>query len=211
MKLHKFRSYRQYRRVQIKKNKNAIDRNYAIPEVMEAVAVYVKENLPNATFGICHGAKNGLEVNALRDRLEINVIGTDISPTAKKFDHMIQWDFHEVKDEWRGRTDFIYSNTLDHSIDPVMCLDRWAETLRDGGLCILEWSPWHGEGHSTPDDPFGASLEEYRKLLSKNFQVRDVIELGISYTDTYNLARTLVIAEKSNSSTRPPAPGHADS
>ena len=196
MKLHKFRSYRQYRRIQIKKNKDAIDRNYAIPEVMDAVAAYLNEHLPSAAFGICHGAKNGLEVNALRDPLGIEVIGTDISPTAKKFDHMIQWDFHEVKEEWRGRTDFIYSNTLDHSIDPEMCLDRWAETLRNGGLCILEWSPWHDENHSTPDDPFGASLEEYALMLSKNFKVRDVIELGTSETDIYELARTLVIAKK---------------
>ena len=200
MKLHKFRSYGQYRRIQIKKNKDSIDRNYAIPEVMEAVAVYLKEHLPSATHGICHGAKNGLEVNALRDHLGIDVIGTDISPTAKKFDHMIQWDFHEVKEEWRGRIDFIYSNTLDHSIDPPMCLDRWAETLREGGVCILEWSPWHDENHSTPDDPFGASLEEYVEMLSKNFQVRDVIELGTSETDVYELARTLVIAEKPMSS-----------
>ena len=200
MKLHKFRSYRQYRRIQIKKNKDAINRNYAIPEVMDAVATYLKEHLPSATFGICHGAKNGLEVNALRDHLGIEVIGTDISPTAKKFDHMIQWDFHEIKEEWRGCIDFIYSNTLDHSIDPPMCLARWAETLRNGGLCILEWSPWHDENHSTPDDPFGASLEEYAGMLSKNFKVRDVIEMGTSETDIYELARTLVIAEKSTPS-----------
>jgi len=196
MKLHKFRSYRQYRRTQIKKNKDQIDATYATPEVMKAVAVYLKEHLPSATFGICHGAKHGWEVAQLRELLGIEVIGTDISPTAKEFDHMIQWDFHEIKEEWRGRTDFIYSNTLDHSIDPVMCLDRWAETLRCGGLCFLEWSPWHGEDHSTPDDPFGASLEEYVKLLSKNFRMGEVIELGTSDTDTYNLSRTLVIAEK---------------
>jgi len=67
----------------------------------------------------------------------------------------------------------------------------------NGGLCILEWSPWHDENHSTPDDPFGASLEEYVDMLSKNFNVRDVIELGTSETDIYQLARTLVIAEKS--------------
>ena len=196
MKLHKFRSYRQYRRAQIRKNKDQIDATYAIPEVMQATAAYIQEHLPDANFGICHGAKHGWEVQQLRDLLEIDVIGTDISPTAKKFEHMIQWDFHEVKDEWRGRTDFIYSNTLDHSIDPVMCLERWAETLRAGGLIFLEWSPWHGEAHSTADDPFGASLEEYVRLLSANFENRDVIELGTSDADKYELARTLVIAEK---------------
>ncbi len=196
MKLHKFRSYRQYRRTQIAKNKDQLDATYAIPEVMQATAAYIKEHLPDANFGICHGAKHGWEVQQLRDLLEIDVIGTDISPTAKKFEHMIHWDFHEVKDEWRGRTDFIYSNTLDHSIDPVMCLERWAETLREGGLIFLEWSPWHDEDHSTADDPFGASLEEYTRLLSANFENRDVIELGTSDADKYDLARTLVIAEK---------------
>ena len=196
MKLHKFRSYRQYRRVQIAKNKDQLDATYAIPEVMQATATYLGQNLPGATFGICHGAKHGWEVQQLRDALGIEVIGTDISPTAKKFEHMIQWDFHDVKDEWRGRTDFIYSNTLDHSIDPVLCLERWAETLRTGGLVFLEWSPWHGENHSTADDPFGASLEEYVEMLSVNFENRDVIELGTSDDDKYELARTLVVAEK---------------
>ena len=199
MRLHKYRSYRQYVRIQTKKNKKRIDATYATPEVMNAVADYLREHLPDATFGICHGAKHGWEVDKLRERLGIEVLGTDISPTAKKFKHMIQWDFHEINEEWIDRVDFIYSNTLDHSYDPELCLERWAQCLRPGGLCFIEWSPWHGENHSTADDPFGASLDEYRQLLSKSYRVRAEIELERSETDIYQLDRVILVAERPGS------------
>ncbi|MBK6621188.1 MAG: hypothetical protein IPG32_10020 [Saprospirales bacterium] len=50
--------------------------------------------------------------------MNCEVIGTEISDSASKFSHTIEWDFHEVKPEWIGRADFIYSNSFDHSYDP---------------------------------------------------------------------------------------------
>lgn len=196
MKIHRYRSYRQYVRIQNKKNKRQLDRTWATPEEMEAVAAYVREHLTGARFGLCHGAKHGWEVRALRERLGIDVIGTDISDSTREFDHMIKWDFHETKDEWLGRTDFIYSNCLDHSYDPELCLDRWMACLRPGGLCFIEWSAWHGEEYSDEDDPFGASLDEYRTLVSKTYEIRDELELPANPANMYPLERRILVVAR---------------
>lgn len=35
-------------------------------------------------------------------------------------------------------TDFVYSNSFDHSYDPEKCLNAWMSCLKKGGICILE-------------------------------------------------------------------------
>ena len=138
MKLHKYRSYRQYRRLQSKKNRKRIDTVWANPDVIQAIADYVKQHIPDAKFGICHGAKHGWEVKELKDQLGFDILGTDISKTAKEFEDVIQWDFHEVKDEWRAAVDFIYSNSFDHTYDPDLCIDRWMSCIRPPGACFVD-------------------------------------------------------------------------
>lgn len=64
--------------------------------------------------GICHGARNGFEVREFSRY--VKVIGTDISNTASRYG-LIQWDFHKQKDEWIGKFDFVYTNSIDHSHD----------------------------------------------------------------------------------------------
>jgi hypothetical protein len=193
MRLHKYKSYKQYVQIQSKKNKKTLDKTWATPEEMDAVADYVREQIPGATFGLCHGAKHGWESNELQQRLGCEVLGTDISPTAKKFDNVIRWDFHDVKDEWRGRTDFIYSNAWDHSYDPAMALDRWMECLQPQGLCFLEWSSYHDEENSTPDDPFGASLDEYREMIRKKYRILNEIEFAFNEGNQYPLERIILV------------------
>jgi hypothetical protein len=196
MRLHKYKSYRQYARIQKKKNARCIDRTWATPAEMQVIADHVRAHLPDARFALCHGAKHGWEVEELRARLGIEVLGTDISPSAAKFAHVVQWDFHEVKDEWIGRADFIYSNALDHSYDPDRCLAAWTRCLRPRGLLFIEWSEWHGEEHSTPDDPFGASLEEYRAMIARHALLRAELALPRDESAMYPLARTVIVAER---------------
>jgi hypothetical protein len=40
--------------------------------------------------------------------------------------------------DWLAKVDFIYSNSFDHSYDPEKCLNTWIDSLRIGGLCILD-------------------------------------------------------------------------
>ena len=87
--------------------------------------------------GLCHGTRNGSEQRNFSKYLGIPVLGTDISETAPMFPNTIQWDFHHIKDEWVNNIDFIYSNSLDHSYDPIHCLRQWFKCLKPGGICIL--------------------------------------------------------------------------
>ena len=97
-------------------------------------------------------------------------MGTEISETAKNFQNTIQWDFHKIKPEWLGAADFVYSNALDHSYDPPLCLNQWMLCLKDDGICIIE----HSSGHENSNelDPFGAPIELMPYLVLKWSQGR---------------------------------------
>lgn len=69
-------------------------------------------------FGICHGTRNGFEQSFLAERLNSEVWATDISETATMFAKSVQWDFHDPREEWEGRCDFIYTNSWDQSWKP---------------------------------------------------------------------------------------------
>jgi hypothetical protein len=182
MKIYKYKSYEEYVKEQTKVNKQKLDRVSMQEQVAVMISDYVKKNILSAKFGICHGVRNAWEVKKFRELLGFNIIGTEISDTAEQFDNTIQWDFHDVKDEWVNNVDFIYSNSLDHSYDPEHCLSQWVSCLSDAGRCFIEWSlmcevPKKGLKHMKADC-FGADLSEYRDLLSKNFMI--VNELNIT-------------------------------
>ena len=108
---------------------------------------------------------------------KVKVIGTEISSTATTFPHTIEWDFHNTKKEWLNKVDFIYSNSFDHSFDPEKCLNTWMSCLNEKGLCIIEWAwPDSDKYSGTARDPFGATLEEYRKLITKNYKIIDILQ-----------------------------------
>ena len=153
-----------YIQAQILKNKKKLFVIASSDEELSAVALYIKTNIPAAKVGICHGVRNGYEVQQLRRLLGIEVFGTDIAPTANEFPNVIQWDFHDIKKEWIGKVDFIYSNSWDHSYDPERLFSNWMNCLRPGGGLFISWTP----AHSAPVDEadcFSASLEELKSLL----------------------------------------------
>ena len=175
MRFHKYSSLEEYKAIQICRNKHRIRCVSCERSTIELIATYIKKKLTSLKFGICHGTRRGLEQAWFRDLLNIEVIGTEISDTGLDFAHTIVWDFHEIKEEWLGAVDFIYSNSLDHSHSPRACVQTWMECLRPGGLLFVEWSEWaHGDKHVTVSDCFGASLNEMRGFLP----VSDEIVLG---------------------------------
>ena len=44
---------------------------------------------------------------------------------CKIISYDIEWDFNNVKDEWVNNTDFIFSNSFDHTDKQEECLDAW--------------------------------------------------------------------------------------
>lgn len=171
--------YERYRRVQQEGNKRKLNRVWVQEENVAFLADYLKNRLGNVTFGICHGTRRGLEQEWFSKYLGAEVIGTEISETATQFPHTIRWDFHEVKEEWKDKADFIYSNSFDHSYDPPKCLTAWMSCLRPGGLCILEHTHSHHPSHANELDPFGAHLLQMPYLITVwgggRFGVREIL------------------------------------
>ena len=111
------------------------------------------------------------------------MIGTEISDNAEIYPHTIQWDFHEIKEEWLESADFIYSNSFDHSYDPEKCLNAWMKCTRSGGICIIEHSSAHAPSGASQFDPFGADIEQMPYLIltwgKGRYGVREIINAPI--------------------------------
>ena len=158
--------YERYRDTQQRGNKGKINNVWVLEENVAFLSSYIRERIPQPRFGICHGTRRGKEQEWFRKYLGCEVIGTEISETATTFPHTIQWDFHEVRPEWVGAADFIYSNSFDHSYDPQKCLTAWMRCLRPGGMTILEHSSLHEPQGASELDPFGADLVEMPYLIT---------------------------------------------
>lgn len=156
--LHKYSSYEEYARVQVHWNKVKLNNIWADEGTLKRVKdILVGEFGDTKKInGICHGARNGFEQNFLRSLSEnFNVIGTDISETAKDYDNSVQWDFHDVNPAWSESQDFIYTNSLDQSWQPHVAVETWLSQLNENGLLIIEHTHAHGPSGASEMDPFG--------------------------------------------------------
>ena len=155
--LHAYKSYEEYREIQVFHNVRKLDEVWADKATLDRVAAILTDRFPGRPIrGLCHGARNGFEQNYLRSLPDgIEAIGTDISETATKFDNSVQWDFHDRKDDWVGAFDFVYTNSLDQSWQPKEALRTWLEQLNRNGVLIIEHTEVHGPGNASEMDPFG--------------------------------------------------------
>lgn len=183
--------YEKYRKTQTAGNKRKIYKVWVKEENIEFLSEYILRTIGQPSFGICHGTRRGKEQEWFRKYLGCEVIGTEISDTATRFPHTIQWDFHEVQPEWIDRCDFIYSNSLDHAYDPEKALNAWMSCVRPGGLCILEHTSEHEPAAVTNLDPFGAQLTLMPYLVATwgggRYVVREILRapkdrLDVEYT-----------------------------
>jgi hypothetical protein len=172
--------YEKYRRIQDEGNKKKINNIWVIEENIIFLSNYIKSAIGTPQFGICHGTRNGKEQEWFRKHLRCEVIGTEISDTAENFPHTVHWDFHEVKSEWIDATDFIYSNSFDHSYDPEKCLNSWMSCIKKRGVCIIEHSSTHNQCCASELDPFGADITQMPYLITKwgkgKYGVRQLID-----------------------------------
>jgi hypothetical protein len=185
MKFYRHKTYKDYKKAQIKANKEKLGKVSVKPKTIVKISNYIKRNIPDVKFGICHGVRNGYEVKKFREILKVKVIGTDISPTVKKFPHCIEHDFHTVRREWIHSVDFIYSNALDHSYAPEYCLDQWMRCLSPKGRCFIEWGQWHNvlsDKYGEYPDCYAATLEEYRNMISKKYLIVDELRQNFGKT-----------------------------
>jgi hypothetical protein len=206
MRLHSFTDsngkfdYEKYRRIQEEGNIRKIKNVWADENVIHYLAKFAAANLDTILFGLCHGTRRGLEQAWFSKYTGAFFLGTEISSTATDFPNTIQWDFHNIKDDWIESVDVIYSNSWDHSYDPSLCFTNWMRCLRPGGFCFLEHASVHGDDEITELDPFGISLPELVLLLTDLsrgvFYVRGIISEFAFERPKYLSSLNVVVVEK---------------
>lgn len=160
--------YELYKKIQTLGNKGKIERVFVAEENVAYLCRELEKIIPRIGFVLCHGTRNAAEQKYFQAALSApaTVLGTEISDTASQFPMTIEWDFHDVKPEWLGAVDVVYSNSFDHSYDPHKLFTAWLSCLGVNGVMALEWS----RAHATPPtilDPFNVGLDGLTTLLRK--------------------------------------------
>ena len=173
MRMIKFNHAGDYHRVQRRSQMRKSRRPNLLLEEVEDIADCVNFYGFDLTVKnvMCHGARYGQEIVWFHGQFPgAEVLGTDLFP---KHPAVLKWDFHESREEWRGKFDLIYTNSLDHSHSPEQVVKCWLDQLNDQGLLFVKWSPWHVTVQG--GDCFGAQLYEYICLLDYVGKVVDVV------------------------------------
>lgn len=146
-------------------------------------------------FALCHGTRQGLEQRWFREAFaelgwpSLEAWGTEISHLGSQFPYTISpWDFHDVKPDWEGRADFVYSNALDHSYDPPKAIRAWMRSLREDGILLVQPAQEPPEVRDGPSvagiisDPYQATMAQLQRLilLSGPYEVCDILRRGES-------------------------------
>jgi hypothetical protein len=174
-------SYEDYRATQNAGNLRKLAHVWAKEANIAHLARYATGRLGPNLRVLCHGTRNGAEIKWFRKHLPgaIKVLGTEIADTAGQFPDTIQWDFHDIKPEWVGAWDVIYSNSWDHAFIPRQAFRNWMESLSPRGLLFLEHTRYHTPAHVDDLDTFGATLPALRGLLDEigapRWRVTDIL------------------------------------
>jgi hypothetical protein len=174
--------YDAYEKIQVKTNKTKLHNVWAENLTLSAIAEYIETHIPEIGHAVCHGARNGWEVQWLKNRLDCSIIGTDISETANDMEDMVQHDFHKVRKDWLGKFSFVYTNSLDQAFAPDQALSAWADQITDDGLIFIEHTMHHGVAGASAMDPFGAHPMIMPYLFFEwgrgKYELADIIKLS---------------------------------
>lgn len=196
--LHEYSSYEEYKAIQITYNKNKIENVWADEATLDLVVERVGKEFGygKELFALCHGTRNGFEQSYIGKKLKVNIIGTDISETATEFSNSIQWDFHDRNEEWVGKCDFVYTNSLDQSWKPKLAITTWLDQLRSGGLLFIEHTIAHGPQGASEMDPFGVNPNYMPYVLCEWFGHQIAIEIISSTKSNYGYRVWLFVVKK---------------
>lgn len=183
--LYQYKNYQEYKKIQIFHNKRKLTKVFAKKKVLNIIIREVKKNYPKKKyFALCHGTRNGFEQNYIASKMNVSIVGTDISDTATQFPKSIVWDFHKPNHSWINKCDFIYSNSLDQSFDPKKALVTWLAQLKINGLLFLEYAEDHGPSGAGEMDPFGCKPQYLPYLLNDWFP--HAISIKVIHTYAYD-------------------------
>tara|TARA_B100000575_G_C23143302_1_gene666138 strand:- start:9976 stop:10566 length:591 start_codon:yes stop_codon:yes gene_type:complete len=164
MKIFKYNDYDTY----IKQQKETTDFKYnkivyVRSAVIKEIVGYASNEVKNV---LCHGTRSGEEQRMFSEILpDAEIIGTEICDKAQYAPMTKVWDFNKPKEEWLGKFDIVYSNSLDHSIDPKSTLEVWGNQVSDKGFLAIEWSDYQNMKGVTIQDPLNATGNEIKELV----------------------------------------------
>jgi SAM-dependent methyltransferase len=187
--------YATYRRIQNEGFQRKIDVVFVKQANVEHICRFALSRGPLACV-LCHGTRNGAEQRFFKSALPAaRVLGTEIGDGASRFPDTIEWDFHDMRPEWEGAWDLIYSNSWDHALDPERAFRTWARCLSPAGLLVLEHTEFHTVRHSSDLDPFGASFKGLAAYLDKVLAPAHRVAATITdMPDAPNGQRAVVVA-----------------
>ena len=197
--LYDYKSYEEYRDIQIFHNKRKINSVFADEKTLDRVGkILLKEfHSLKKIKGICHGARNGFEQNYLRGKFDkIDAIGTDISETAKDYQNSNQWDFHDINKDWIENNEFVYTNSLDQSWQPKTAVTTWLSQLKVNGILIIEHTVEHGPAGTSEMDPFGVRPTVMPYILSMWFGSQISIEHSVGLKANTSVNAWLFVIKK---------------
>jgi len=185
---HMFKNHEEYVQAQLSKTDQILKKdasnipNWVKREDVQFLARYMQSemHLPfKHKFALAHGTRSGREQSWFMEFLPgMRVLGTELSPLAAGLNTVVM-DFHEVKPEWMGQADFVYSNALDHSYNATFAVQQWMKEVSPEGVLIIEWSEGHTRnGLAGKVDIFGGTLQEFQDLIRNAgpFQIVAVVK-----------------------------------
>lgn len=175
MILYKYKDYDDYVAAQTHANVKKIDLVWVRKQTVETICSY----MPDAKMVLCHGTRNGREQQYFKTFLpKAEVIGTEISHTAKQFSMTVQHDFQNPKEEWINKCDIVYSNSFDHASEPTNCLNTWKNQISDNGRLYIEFAFASGHNNSRRSDPLQISENELIELCTDVGLIEDNFFMG---------------------------------
>jgi len=169
----KHTSYEEYIEHQTVTNKAKINNVWVVPSNIKDIKNYCDKLNIKVNNILCHGTRNGAELLYFQNNFpNAGILGTDISDTATQFQNTIQWDFHNVNEEWVGQFDIVYTNSWDHAYDFEKALQAWMGQLTETGRLFLDWNDDTSKPFNKADC-FGCSKEELIDMVNKLYTVEN--------------------------------------
>jgi SAM-dependent methyltransferase len=89
---------------------------------------------PNSNM-VCLGTRNNHERDCFRKELNLKeVYSVDISPKSNA-DYVL--DFNFLPTEWENSWDIVFSNSIDHALDPTKIFYNWLDIVRPNGYLFI--------------------------------------------------------------------------
>lgn len=169
MKYHYYKDYEDYVNKQTKYNKRKEEWIWVWDETIRLICQDYNDIHGAPAKILCHGTRGGWEQKYFKDNFpDAEILGTEISDTASKYDMTIQHDFSLPLEDWIGQADIVYSNSIDHSINIHKTLQTWRDQLSENGVMYLEVGDQVWFGEPSESDPLSISEEQFNEVLYIN-------------------------------------------